>query len=369
MSDYEIPGEVLEEAISDWYDLRVILSMGAYLMFVIGERSAGKTYSFKQWAFETWLKARERGEKPRLWAYIRRNEEEISIAKRSLWNDYLPERGWDIKTEKHECFIRPHWEEEVYEDLDGKMRKTKPEEWEPFGYFFAISEAQDFKGAAFPLVDKACLDEFIIENPRRQYIPGEVDLFMGLLQTIFRRRKGRVVCLSNSGAIVNPYFKAHNVDSSSFEQSKWVSRANGKVMFEYYTSNRTTEEKESDFIFQIASEEYRDYAFENNFMDSSTELVTSKPRGAKPLLRFTSDGKNWFTLHQSSIEDTRVKRKWISSDNSYVKAFALSPSLVSAETVYDRDIISQLKAQIDARKIAFDSPDTRARFLAEVKRA
>lgn len=350
---------------NEWYSLEPILSRGARLNFVIGERSAGKTYAFKDYAFNDWIKHNTSGGES-LWVYSRRSTEEINIAKRTLWNDYLPQKGYEVKTKGIECFIRPIFVEEEYEDEKGKVRKTQPEPWELFGYFIAVTEAQSFKGAAFPTVTKVCLDEFIIENKRRQYIPGEVDQFLGLLHTIFRRRKVRAVCLSNSGAIANPYFAYYGVKSKDFKATKWVKRNNGAVLFEYYESARNQADKDSDDISRISGESYKDYAMSNKFKDSSEELVANKPVGASPIAKFTSDGLRWFTLYHSS--KANGAKYWIRDVNSLAKGFALSPTVVSSDTIYDKKIVDSLKNRVDSRTVSFSSADARAILLSELKR-
>lgn len=362
MSELDGYEEVLQEAISQWYSLDPLLSRGARMNFVIGERSAGKTYDAKRWFFQTWLRARDAGLTPPEWVYARRTEEEIAKVKKTLWNDYLPAE-WELKTEGFKCFIRPKFEEEIVEDLDGKMRKSKPEPWEPFGYYMAISEAQDFKGNSFPLVDKMVLDEFIIENTRRFYMPNEVDLFLGLIDTVFRRRRIRVVCLSNSGAISNPYFAYYRVDSDSFKETKWVFRNDKSVLFEYYTSTKTQEEKEQYDIHKISNKSYRDYALGNKFKDASEELVADKPIYAKPYIKLTADGDRWFTVYKS-----KHGGYWMREIDSRAKGFALKPSLVSGDTVYSREVIAWIKETVDSRSISFNSVDTRAKFLAEISR-
>ena len=352
-----------------YYDLRPALSRGAILTFVIGERAAGKTYSFKEYAFNDWLAAKNRGDShPPEWVYARRSEDEINIAKRTLWNDFIDNTDYEISVKGIECRIRPRYVEEIYEDLDGKVRKNEPEPWEPFGYFMAVTDAQTYKGASFPYVNKMCLDEFIIENKRKFYIPGEVDQFLGLIDTVFRKRKAKVIALSNSGAIANPYFDAYDVSEEDFKSSKWVYRNDRNVLFEYYDGGRTEEEIMELDVAKIAVKSYKKYAFENKFKDSSQELVAERPVGAKPYLKMTADGDRWYTLYKSSAVHAGRVIWWLKTEDSFTRGFALKPSLVSSSTIYDSNLVANMKEAIDARRIQFDSPDTRARFLADLNR-
>ena len=393
-ADEAFDEEMLEGATQKWYSLKPLLSRGAILSFVIGERSAGKTYAFKEWAFTDFMTSRskiradiaagvyngidEYGNKkepprPNHWVYLRRNEDEIGLAKAGLWDDFLPERGWEVKSKGIRCYIRPKFVEEIYENLDGKMVKTEPEPWELFGYYLCITDGQSYKGLSFPSVNKLCLDEFIIENKRKLYIPDEVKHFLGILSTVFRRRKAKVVALSNSGAIANPYFRHYGVKSEDFRDTDWVKRhinpktGHAKVVFEYYRSGRTEDQIMEDDIAQISGEAFLNYAFRNQFSDASEDMVASKPIGAAPFIRFTSDGQTWYTLYSSSKADGGAY--WLREINGInAKAFALSPNLVSEETTYDVSAVNRIKALVDAREVYFDSVDTRARFLAEINR-
>lgn len=352
-----------------YYDLRPAMSRGAPLTFVTGERGAGKSYSFKDWAFNDWLAAKKRGDKhPPEWVYARRSGEEINTSKRTFWGDFIHKTDYEISVKGIECRIRPRYVEEIYEDIDGKVRRNEPEPWEPFGWFLSITDAQDYKGNAFPHVNKFCLDEFIIENKRKLYIPGEVDQFLGLLDTVFRKRKVKAVAFSNSGAIANPYFDYYGVASEDFDESKWVYRNDRAVLFEYYDSERTEDEIMELDMAKIAGKSYREYAFRNKFKDSSQELVADKPIGAKRYLKMTADGERWYTLYKAPAVHSGRVVWWLKTEDSWEKGFALRPNLVSADTTYDPDFISNMKRQIDSRRISFDSPDTRARFLADLNR-
>lgn len=352
----------------EYYSLQNILSRGAIMNLVIGERSAGKTYAFKEWAYNSWLEARARGEKS-LWVYARRGADEIGIAKNTLWDDFFPaeNRQWEVKTKGIKCLIRPLFIEEEYEDEKGKLRKTQPEPWEEFGYFLSITEGQLYKGAAFPDVTKLCLDEFIIENKRRQYIPGEVDQFLGMIDSVFRRRdKMKVVCLSNAGAIANPYFDYYDVVSDDFKNTAWVRRNNGNVIFERYDAKQTEEQLNKHNITKISGSTYVRYALKNIFKDSSDEMVIPKPPGASPFVKVTADGEKWFTIYRSSRANGALY--WIKQTNSRAKAFSMNQSLVISEAVYDRGIVTRLKTLVDNRDLYFSSPDARALFLEVIDR-
>jgi hypothetical protein len=59
-------------------------------MFVIGNRSVGKTYQFKDWALKSWL---ETGAQ---FCYVRRNKDELPMLS-TLFKDIEDKYGLEIK--------------------------------------------------------------------------------------------------------------------------------------------------------------------------------------------------------------------------------------------------------------------------------
>jgi hypothetical protein len=338
----------------EYYSLDPLLSRGAKLNFVIGDRGAGKTYDFKRLAFESWERTGAE------WVYIRRNSDEIIASKGSLWDDYLPEKGYQTKTKGYKCFIRI----QIPMELEGKEKSEWEEKnpWRPFGYFIALTDAQMFKSASFPKVDKICFDEFIIENKRHRYIPGEVDQFMGLIDTIARQRKIRVVALSNAGFINNPYFIYYGIKGSEFEETNFLRRHEGAVLFEYYNSKLTDEELENLNMAKIAGESYKKYAIRSKFKDGGEDLVRTKPLNSHPWIKLSRNGDMWLTVYKKTGENW-----WVGFGNSKVDGYSLNKWEVFEGATYDNQLLNDLKDALNDRVINFEDARVRSIFLEWLK--
>lgn len=333
-----------------YYSLDPLLSRSAKLNFVIGDRGAGKTYDFKRLAFESWQRTGAE------WVYIRRNSDEIIASKGSLWDDYLPAKGYQVKTKGYKCFIRI----QIPLELEGKEKAQWEEQnpWRPFGYFIALTDAQMFKSASFPKVDKICFDEFIIENQRHRYIPGEVDQFMGLIDSIARQRKIRVIALSNAGFLNNPYFIYYDIKGSEFEEASFVRRNGGNVLFEYYNSPLTDEELENLNMAKIAGDSYKKYAIRSKFKDGGEDLVRAKPLHSHPWIKLSRNGDMWLTVYKKDGENW-----WVGLANADVKGYSLNQWDPFEGATYDGELIKDLKDALNERLINFESASVRAVFL------
>jgi hypothetical protein len=338
-----------------YYSLEPVLSRGGKLSFVIGHRGAGKTYAFKEWALKDFLATGAQ------WVYIRRGTDEIVASRGSLWDDIVPQAGYQVKTRGYKCFIRP----QIPLELEGKEKNQWEEAnpWRPFGYFIALTDAQIFKSASFPLVDKICFDEFIIENTRRQYIPDEANSFMGLISTIARNRKVKTVALSNAGFIDNPYFRYYQIKSSEFDKASFLRRNNGAVVFEYYIHDNVDELLKTD-IAQISNREYQEYALESKFKDGGDQLIKCKPNGATPQIRISRDGSLWLTVYSKPEEG-----RWIGygGANSDYPAYSMDRWKPINEAMYSTEVITILKDGLNDRTLSFESADVRAIFLGWLK--
>ena len=338
-----------------YYSLEPALSRGCKLNFIIGHRSAGKTYAFKEWAIITWLKTGAE------WVYVRRLEDELNSVKHNLWDDISHKYGLEVKSKGSLCLIR----EKAPEDLEGKELKEWNSEnpWKSFGYYIPLSKQQNFKSGSYPKVDKICFDEFIIENTSRRYLPNEVDQFLSLIFTISRDRPVKTVCLSNSGFISNPYFGAYNIKSSDFSNASFLRRNNGNVLFEYYTSEENLKELSKSSIAKISGDSYKEYALENKFMDGGNALISEKPAGATVWMKFTKDGKRWVTMYYK-----KGSNWWMTEKNTETKlAYCLDRWGTIEGTKYDARVMRNLKALLDNRMISFSSPDSRELFLNWMK--
>lgn len=344
-----------------YYSLKPLLSRGYPISFVIGERGAGKTYAWKEWAYKTWIASGSE------WAYIRRIPDEIRAIKNTLWNDVLSNYGdrHQVRTVGDLCEIRPTPPEFV--DSTEKKDWEAVHPWKTFGYYFTIAEGQKYKSSSFPHIDKACFDELIIENPSHRYIGKndmEPDMYIGLLDSIFRRRTGwHAVALSNAGAIANPYFRKYNVDPKQFETREFIPAGPDfpKVIFQYYYEPENEEYNKTSIIGGAATKTYANYALSNKFRDGGEEFITPKPYEAVPICKFTKDGIDWVTAYAAEDSD----QWWLASTNPKVQGgvYSLDPRKPIVNTIYEPEVIKHIKRMYNRRMLTFAKADVREKIL------
>lgn len=148
----------------------------------------GKTYGAKKFVINDFIK------KNKHFAYIRRYDNELKKAIPTFFNDIIDNNEF----QNHHFFTKS---KKFY--CDDKI----------FGYAMRLTEAQDLKGSTFSNVSTIIFDEFIIEKSRRVYIPNEVNIFLGVIESIARTRPVRVFLLGNSVSTTNPYYLYFNLSS------------------------------------------------------------------------------------------------------------------------------------------------------------
>lgn len=203
---------------------RRILSYDADVTMVIEARGHGKTYGLREQCLRDWL---ERGDR---FAVVVRYADRIPDVARDYFGALLkPNRNGEpmsrlmrdrrllFRRKGYTLFTAPvppeHWGDPAW-----KPEKTA---WQPIGYFVALNSYQDAKELTFARVRRVIFDEALIENPdgRRDYLPGEYERLVSLVDSVTRERPGsgahkpNVYLLSNAaGSIANPYFRHFGVN-------------------------------------------------------------------------------------------------------------------------------------------------------------
>lgn len=161
------------------------LSHGAYLNFITGNRGGGKTYGSKTWCSKHFLKTEGR------FLWVRRFKDEF--------------RG-------NSGFFK-----KIARELPGKKLAVRGDSYfidgKNAGQKLVLSTSRMRKGDdSFSEVDTIVFDEFLIDKGVYHYLPGEVEIFLDLIDTVFRGREDvRVLCLANCISICNPYFDYFHV--------------------------------------------------------------------------------------------------------------------------------------------------------------
>lgn len=175
-------------------------------LFLIGERSNGKSYCVKSIAIEHAIKT------GRMFIYLKRYDLEV---KDSLCVQYFADMPIQEMTEgKYTCidvFRKGIYLANVDPETGRCIRGQK------IGLCHSLSGAEHYKSLAFPDVDIILYEEVISMNG--QYLqPNEPDMLQQYVSTIFRNnRKGKVYLIANTISRICPYYYQWELDTSSMK--------------------------------------------------------------------------------------------------------------------------------------------------------
>ena len=165
---------------NEYYTYDDIDKTGAKYRIIIGERSNGKTYGFKQKALLNFV---EHGKQ---FAYLRRFEEEV-LPKRlgAYWSDLT---DWALP------ILREHYPYESFLILPKAGKWTlygygdnikKKEAIGDLGYYFSLNQTIYDKSTAYPDINLICFEEFITD---KRELTDEFTTFINFISTIKRKR-------------------------------------------------------------------------------------------------------------------------------------------------------------------------------------
>ena len=244
-----------------WHDKGQLLSFKAFLNLLIGNRGSGKTYGFKTWSIDDYLR------KGVQFVWVRRYGTEIELMKKSFFDDIAskyPSHNFKIKGSKKMG--------KFY--MNGKV----------IGFYIALSTSSIAKSSSFPLVDKIIFDEFLIMGKTYKYLEDEVVLLLELIETIFRNRekdpnavKPRgVYLLGNNITLANPYFLYFNIPP--FKQRFYHDKKRG-ILVEKYCDKEFVEEKKQSQIGRLTQDTtYSEYSIENKSYLDNDRFIASKTK-------------------------------------------------------------------------------------------
>lgn len=167
-----------------YWDINRPLAYNAFLNFITGNRGGGKTYGSKKWLIQHYLKTKQK------FIWVRRYRTEFADNKSFFGkvSAEFPGHSLSVSGGKYIC--------------DGKE----------CGRSVILSTSRMKKGAEYPEFDSIFFDEFLIDKGAYHYLPGEVEVFLDLIDTVFRGREDvRVFCLANTITQVNPYFNYFHI--------------------------------------------------------------------------------------------------------------------------------------------------------------
>lgn len=338
-----------------YFTLHDVLTRNPVIAMIIGHRSAGKTYSFKDWAIRDFKKNGKQ------FMYIRRYKNEIDAVKDTLFNDIVDKYNIDVCVEGKNVYMRDRPDGEY---SPKEIKKKFP--WKLFGYVVALSQQQMYKSSSFPDVNKMCFDEFIIENGRQKYLPNEVNDLLSLHFTIDRGRDDvRLIMLSNSGFIANPYFAAYDIKASDLLKSDWIFRKGKKVCCHYFTNDENTLELMNKNIGKISTDSYSAYALENQFADANMNfIVEKKPRNYTYFMTLT-DGEASIDIYRSAGGYNNTL--WATRKAKGPNVYSVNPRRPIENAPYDSDIISFYRRCTHRLLLTYSDPETRILWYDFIK--
>jgi hypothetical protein len=301
--------------ISIYWNIYEILSYNAVIHMVVGNRSCGKTFGFKKWAIEDFLKTGAQ------FVYLRRYKTELDEI--SCYFDdirsFFPDVDLEVKGR--------------YFFINGKLA----------GRSVALTVSSTKKGVPMPFVNKLCFDEFLIDNPVYHYLKNEVKLFLNYCFTVCRDRNGvKIFLLANAVTISNVYFQAFRV---KLPTNKKLISCNGRILIQLEENEDFKEHMRSTDMGMIVKDmEFGRYAIDNEFMLDNSIFVKKKSQNVKYFCTIVFKGKTLGAWIDRA--DGKLYMSW-DYDPKFVVTYALTTSDHSPNTM----LLSQITRCLELKAI------------------
>lgn len=326
-----------------WYDPSITLSHNCLFNFVLGARSAGKTFNTILYAFNQFKKTMNT-DSPYEIAYVRRYKPETKATKPKLMSAISAEGYMD------------GYEYKVQGDT-GYVNKK------PFVNFFTLSTAAGLKSVPYPNVKLIIFDEFLIDSHMIHYIPNEVDMFFELYQTIARQRDVRVLFLANSISQTNPYFIKLGIKPTNKEFTKIKNLDGSKdiLLHLWQDTGQADARKASRFGKIIAGTNYADYSIDNQFwMDNDNFIEKRTPKAALKFC-FRYLGKDYSVWSDISAGKVFIEAKGNTQNQiTYVFTKAdMTPNTILAMTFKHGYHFKLMQTALATGCLYFDSINTK----------
>lgn len=294
--------------------------------------------------------------------YLRRYKDELSLARATFFADIeYKYPDWDFRVQGWEAQASPR----KYAD----MPKHRP--WATIGFFVALSVAQNFKSVQFPNVKLIIFDEFIIEKGGI-YLPEEHNKFLNFYNTVDRYKdKTRVLMLSNSVAITNPYMIHYRVNPNDADRNGFIKVNNGYMLWHFPESKEFQSEvfqtKFGKFIAET-DPDYADYAVGNQFSDNNDNLVERKTQSARYL--FTLETKRgifsiWYDINKNMYYCQEKRPRADEDLVTFVEEYMAEGKRLM--TFQDKPL-SMLRTAFRHDRVRFDRAPARNAFMEIFKR-
>ena len=238
-----------------YIDLSKILSYNALLNIIIASRGTGKTYGTTKFVTKKFIEKKEE------FIYVRRYKSELQKSIPRFFSAIVTNNEFEGHIFGHKGMNL------VIDD-------------EVCGYGVTLSTAQQLKSTNFPKVKYIIFDEFILEEGQGHYLKNEVDIFLGLIESISRLRDVKVILLGNSANLINPYFLFFDIHLPY--QNEIITFKDGLIALQYAQSLEYIDvKKKSRFGKLVENTTYEEYAIENKFINDNRDFVEKKDGQSK----------------------------------------------------------------------------------------
>lgn len=310
-----------------FYDYDKLLSRNDWLIaFVITCRGYGKTFGAKVAMLKQFLKTGEE------FIYVRRYKTELDSSLTTFWSD-VQANGF-------------------FEDYDLRVKKSKlltqfTCNGKVCGYAVPLSTSNILKSTAFPKVKYIVFDEFLLPfGGTYRYLKNEANLFLDLMETVFRLRDGRVIMLGNLlNAYSSPYFAYWDLDLPY--ECDFKSYKDGAILVHYPKgSEYETAKKKTAFGKLIAGTDYERAMVENRDTSGASNFIKKKPPQASFYALLVINGVNigvWYGrdgyLYMSNKFDPNTSCRFALDFNDHTEStifttFRENPYLHAAVTAF-----------------------------------
>ena len=272
---------------SIFYNYDRVISYNAFLNFLIGERGVGKTFGASEFVTRQFIK------KGYEFVYLRRYKTDLEKGKKKFFKALINENKFPdnkLEVSGNEFYI------------DDKVA----------GYSMTLSTAHQFKSSNFPKVKYIIFDEFLIEDGQSHYLKNEVNIFLGLIESVARMHDVKIFCIGNATSDINPYFLFFDLTLPYNNDIKLYK--NGLILLQYMDNKKYREaKKQTKFGKLVEGTDYEDYAINNKFNNESKDFIEKKSGSSKFLFAFIYKGNEYGVWIDYNIGKMYVSNDFINN--------------------------------------------------------
>lgn len=339
-----------------YYDGNKVLSFGYNINFIIGTRSAGKSFYFKKLVLHNFLKKKVR------FIYIYKTEIALNLKAKDYFYDVLKKYYKDYKIE----FLQKTKE---YYLINKKTNKK-----EVCGYAFAIKDLNDLSGKTdLEACNYIIFDEFMKREERttRNNPIKEVEAINQLYITVARgvdklvRDNVKLIFIANAFTISNPFFIYYDLDKRIRYDKEFYKDKKNKIIVNITQNNEVKKAfSKTKFFEAIKNKDYIDFAFNNKFLLDNNAMIRKRSKNTTAIFNFVVD-KKIFTLYEAKnyfiFDDAKTNDKVI--DTFYITNDDMKPNYKNIELLKKSKIYKRILTMFYNSSLYFTNNTTLKMFM------